>query len=428
MRLNATRLGSIASSRSFGDQLYDLAGEVPPLDLNFAGTKTLDPRVTFTRASTGTFVGSDGLIQAAAVDAPRFDHNPTTGESLGLLVEEARTNLLLQSNGFDTTWTNVNSSETSLSGTAPDGTNTAWELKDTSTVSAVIHTLSQSVSFISGTAYTVSCWMKAGVLTEGGFTFTATAFTSNLSARVSLSTGAVITTSPGVTASTQEFPNGWWRVSATATATATASAVMQIRIMDGGLAYIGTGTGTIFIWGAQLEAEAFPTSYIPTTTATVTRAADVASITGSNFSSWYRQDEGTVFVEGAVPVGLTGARALASIDNGTASERIQLNHNGTTAMSYLVVNGGTTQFSPSLVGNSFPVGEYRKLAIAVKATDFAAITTPGTVGTGSSGTMPIPTQLQIGFGPARNRPNLPIKRLTYWPVRLGNEVLQRITQ
>ena len=66
----------------------------PTLNLDFANTKTLDPRVTFTRASTGTFVGSNGLIQTAASNIPRFDHNPTTGESLGLLVEEARTNSL----------------------------------------------------------------------------------------------------------------------------------------------------------------------------------------------------------------------------------------------------------------------------------------------------------------------------------------------
>ena len=207
-------------------------------------------------ATVGEYIPTTSAINSA----PRFDHSITS----------TTTNLLLQSNGFDTTWTNTNSSETSLSGTAPDGTNTAWELKDTSDVSSVVHALNQSVSFISGTAYTVSCWMKAGVLTEGGFTFPAGAFTSNISARVSLSTGVVITTSAGVTASTQQFSNGWWRVSATATATATASAAMQIRIMNGGFAYIGTGTGTILIYGAQLETGSTATPYVPTTTAAAT--------------------------------------------------------------------------------------------------------------------------------------------------------------
>ena len=66
----------------------------PTLDLNFAATKRLDPRITYSRASTGTFVGSNGLIQSAAVNQARFEHNPLTGESLGLLVEDARTNLV----------------------------------------------------------------------------------------------------------------------------------------------------------------------------------------------------------------------------------------------------------------------------------------------------------------------------------------------
>jgi hypothetical protein len=75
----------------------------PTLDLNFAATKRLDPRITFTRASTATFVGADGLIQSAATNAARFDHNPATGESLGLLVEEARTNIETNSEFFK--WT-----------------------------------------------------------------------------------------------------------------------------------------------------------------------------------------------------------------------------------------------------------------------------------------------------------------------------------
>jgi len=60
----------------------------PSLDLNFAASKRLDPRITFTRASSATFVNEDGLIEAAGINQARFDHSPTTGESLGLLVEE----------------------------------------------------------------------------------------------------------------------------------------------------------------------------------------------------------------------------------------------------------------------------------------------------------------------------------------------------
>ena len=64
----------------------------PTLDLNFMATKVLDDRITFTRDGVGTYVDEDGLIKYASNNAPRFDHDPTTGESLGLLIEEARTN------------------------------------------------------------------------------------------------------------------------------------------------------------------------------------------------------------------------------------------------------------------------------------------------------------------------------------------------
>jgi hypothetical protein len=405
---------------------------LPSLNLDFANSKKLDPRVTFSRASVGTFVNENGLVATAASGVPRFDHDPVTGKCLGLLVEEARTNLLLQSNGFDTTWTNTNSSETSLSGTAPDGTNTAWELKDTSDASSVVHALNQTISFISGTAYTVSCWMKAGVLTEGGFTFPAAAFTFNLSVRVSLSTGAVITTSAGITATTQQFPNGWWRVSATATATATASASMQVRIMNGGVAYIGTGTGTILIWGAQIEAGAFATSYIPTTSATVTRAADVASITGSNFSSFYNQTEGTLFAD-SVQANITPVSRIVSASDNTTSNRIGLTRASASSgnINLTVTNAGTAQIAGVLLGSSLVAGTSNKVAAGYKAADFAGSVNGLVSVTQGTGTVPGSlTQLTIGNGDvlSNNPMNGTIKRLTYWPTRLANTTLQQITQ
>jgi hypothetical protein len=405
------------------------------LDLRFADNKTLGDAygggspVTFTRASTATFTGSDGLIKTAATNEARFTHDPTTGESLGLLVEEARTNLFLQSNGFDTTWTNTNSSKTSLSGTAPDGTNTAWELKDTSDASSAVHALNQTISFISGTAYTVSCWMKAGVLTEGGFTFPLAAFTFNLSVRVSLSTGAVIAVSSGVTATTQQFPNGWWRVSATATATATASASMQVRIMNGGVAYIGTGTGTILIWGAQIEAGAFATSYIPTTTATVTRAADVASITGTAFSSFYNQTEGTVFTDISINYTVPGTLfpLASSLSDGTFNNRIENGFLTASLAGYEISASGSAQVGVYPNASSALT---RRLATTYQFNNFAASVNGGSVSTDTSGIVPTVNQLRIGDRVTGGTQSLngTIRRLTYWPVRLANTTIQQITR
>ena len=173
-------------------------------------------------ATVGEYIPTTSTINSA----PRFDHNPTTGESLGLLVEEARTNLFLQSNQFDTTWTNTSSSETAASGTAPDGTNTAWELKDTLDVILTSHQVNQTITFTSGVTYTFTCWMKAGTLTQGGFVLPAAAFTTAINCRINLLTGSVITSSATLSTSTTLFPNGWVRVTATAVATATIAGVL----------------------------------------------------------------------------------------------------------------------------------------------------------------------------------------------------------
>ena len=82
----------------------------PSLNLNFARSKTLDPRITFSRTSAGTYVDDNGFIKTASADEPRFDHDHTTGESLGLLVEEARSNYYHRWNPTTDTATHINSS------------------------------------------------------------------------------------------------------------------------------------------------------------------------------------------------------------------------------------------------------------------------------------------------------------------------------
>jgi len=364
--------------------------------------------------------------------APRFDHNPTTGESLGLLVEEQRTNSLLQSNGFDTTWTNSNSSETASAGTAPDGTNTAWELKDTSDASSASHTLNQSVSFTSGTAYTFSLWAKAGTLSFVVLTFNAGAFGATLGTRFNLADGTVSSLAAGTTATVTAYPNGWYRITNTATATATATAQLNIRTsVSGGSSYQGDGTGTILIWGAQLEAGSFPTSYIPTTTATVTRSADVASISGSNFSGWYRADEGTVFADNT-SYAINNTR-IASFSDNTTSNRVLIARGSGSGgnINITVTVDGTVQVSSFIFASSLGANTALKVAGGFKASDFAGSVNGAAPTTRTSGSMATTVnQLGIGNGEVlgTNTFSGTIRRLTYWPQRLPNSTLQEITR
>ena len=444
------------------NSLWTAARAVPSLDLRFADNKSLVDAttgaslVTFTRASSGTFVDSAGVLQTAATDVPRFDHNPTTGESLGLLVEEARTNLLVQSNGFDTTWTNSLTSETANAGTAPDGTSTAWELKDTVDATASQHLLSQTpATFVSGTSYTFSVWAKSGTLSHIALTFPAPAFGATLTSRYSLATGTVISVAAGTTATVTAFPDGWYRVTTAATATASASAVLNIRLaLAGTTLYQGDGTGTILIYGAQLEAGAFATSYIPTTTATVTRAADVASITGTNFSSWFNGITGSFYSSTSIlgrnqtaSTATLYANGIFKIKDNTVNSNLSRTHHYHVDATQRIMAGARDASGIQFLSEntlSISTGSVYSMASAyTNASTDAAISvngrTPVNASSSTSITLTGLTTMLIGAGyfgaigggaPGGGSMYLNghIRRLTYWPTRFGSEVLQRITQ
>jgi len=229
--------------------------------------------------TVGEYIPTTSTINSA----PRFDHDPTTGESLGLLVEEQRTNLLLRSEELETTWTTIRASVSANAIVAPNGSLTADKLVEDSTATNT-HFIRQTSSVVSGTTYTLTVFAKAAERTQVNLQLT-TGFPSTTH-RVDLSTGSTIDTAGSpVATSIQPVPDGWYRISITQVANLTTS-VSQSNIfisVGGTTVYTGDGTSGIYLWGAQLEVGSFPTSYIPTTTAAATRAADVASISGSNF-------------------------------------------------------------------------------------------------------------------------------------------------
>jgi hypothetical protein len=286
---------------------------LPTLDLDFANSKTLDPRITFTRASGGSYVGADGLIKYAGVNEARFDHDPETGESLGLLIEEARTNLLTRSEEFDdASWSLTNSSILKADIISPDGSKNAYILKeDTSNGEHAIRRASQF--FSSGVSYTASFFVKKYNDSIRKIEIRA----SNLfwgGARVVFNptNGEIeIIGSPGVV-KIDKLNNGWYRVCITTTTTTGGSTVtFGLGIYpDNDRVYTGDGTSGVYIWGAQLEEGASPTSYIPTQASTRTRASDVATIQGKNFSDWFNPDAGTLYTALRINAALANMGAL----------------------------------------------------------------------------------------------------------------------
>lgn len=286
----------------------------PCLNLNFASAQTVDPRITFTRASTATRTNAKGLVETVASGVPRIDYDPVTLACKGLLIEEARTNLLTYSEQFDNAaWTKTRSSITTggtAPFTAPDGTTTADKLVEDSTASNNHYMyLASAASHSAGATLAFTVCVKADTRTgcgviggESGSDFFGARF--NLSAGT---TGSAWTGGTGslTSSSIQALSNGWYRctVVGIVNAGSTSSKPSIYLSNDDGttLAYSGDGTSGLYIWGAQLEAGAFATSYIPTVASQVTRAADVASMTGANFSSWYKNGEGTAVVAWAAP-------------------------------------------------------------------------------------------------------------------------------
>jgi hypothetical protein len=402
----------------------------PSLNLDFANTKQLDSRITFTRASTATRVNEFGLIESVAGGVPRFDHNPITGESLGLLIEEGRTNLFLRSEEFDdAAWTKTRSSIAPNVAIAPDGTMTADKLvEDTTAGSTHLIDTATSISFTNGTAYTISAFFKDSGRDFGRIGFTSSAFGATLSAFVTISTCTVGSFSSGVTAIATRYADGWCRLSASATATATAtgSPFVSPAFSSSSSVYTGDGVSGIFIWGAQLEVGAFPTSYIPTVASSVTRSADNASMTGTNFSSWYRADEGTLVISTPPLLERVASATIAKISDGGTSNFMTLIKNAGDPNLYAasVTTLGTTVAN---INNGQTTSTGGTLALAYKLDDFSFTAKGATPATDTSGGIPIVSQLNLG-ATASNVFSVAIKRLTYYPKRLTNAELQAVTK
>jgi hypothetical protein len=410
---------------------------VPSLDLRFADNKSLvdavtgQQLVTFTRASSGTFVDSAGTLQTAATNVPRFDHNPATGESLGLLVEEARTNLLLRSEEFDNaSWAKVGSTVTANTGTAPDGAATADLLTRTTTgVSYATQTLTKAASAIQ---YTFTVFAKQSVgnfcaLRVQGTYPSRVDVVFNLSSATVSTAATVFGSFTGPSASITPYANGWYRL--TVTGTSDAVVALQVLTSFNSNGTVADGTDSVsnsagLLWGAQLEAGAFPTSYIPTTTATVTRAADVVSITSSAFSSFYRADEGTMFADVTV-LSTAKTNQVISIDDGTTNNRIELRVVGAaTAILHNMTAGGVAQNNGSITVGSDP---RRVVALSYRSGD--ARLQSGVIGTTFTGaTVPTVTQIQLNKATfANGEINGTIRRFTFWTQRLPNPTPQSIT-
>jgi hypothetical protein len=350
--------------------------ESPSLDLNPAVPSTLDI-ITATRAGTATYTDASGNIQTAAANTVRVDH--VDGVPM-ILVEPAATNLLSYSEDFSQ-WSNISGGGGTLLtanyGISPDGTQNSTRVQ----FSGSSKQLSDNITTSSSS--TGSVWVKG---------------TSGETIRF------------GVYASEANFTlNGsWQRIQKQGTAT---SNLLTINT------YGGATARDLEIWGGQLEDGTVATSYIPTSGSAVTRAADDLVIDGSDFTNFYNQSEGTIYVEYEPRVLGTTNTALEFSD-GSADNRIF--SLAATAYHCYIIDGGVAQ--AVLDGGTNTAGVLTRLAFSYEANNIQASLDGGAVVSDTSASIPTVDRLILGNQTVANTwyLNGHIKRLIYWPHHSDN--------
>ena len=400
---------------------------LPRLALDFT-TASLDPRVTLTRAlNTATRVNSSGYIEAVNADAPRFDYDPVTLVCKGLLIEEQRTNSLLRSEQMGTSpWSVLNATVNATGGISPANTNTANVITDNATTGA--HGVFVLNGWPSGVQSTLSVYVKADTLSKVAIGNASTGAYSYFD----LQSGTNVANATGFTGTITPAGNGWYRITATHTASASQTLGIFSYVNVGNPSYSGTGQ-SFYAWGAQLEAGAFATSYIPTVASTVTRNADVVSMTGTNFSDWYNASEGAFAVQfdygNAASNVSAGGRFILSASDGTSGNRNVIYNRSGTAASGLTQVGGVTQALPGS-GTVIAADTVARSVYAYATDNFGFSLDGGAAATDTSGSVPTVDRLAIGgtgTGTAAFL-NGHVASLSYYPQRLINAELQSFSK
>jgi hypothetical protein len=402
----------------------------PTLDLNFARVKALDPRITFTRASGGTYVGADGLIKYAGVNEARFDHDPETGESLGLLIEEARTNLFTDSEikspetwggagsfGFDNI---VN----------PYGVNGpvyyAFQNPDTGVGEKVRPLNANGLINI-----TVSFFAKRRI---GGLNrdYVRIQFWQELISGGSLPLynfkfdGNNPSTTRYQNIKTEKYSNEWYKFSF--------NPIARTDFNDGvfganarfDIEADNSSGADNYVWGIQVEAGSFPTSYIPTQASTRTRATESVAITGKKFSDFYNQSEGTIFstTKSILPTGNNGI--IWSMDNTSTDteERTELFRVSTNYRVRMRPSSGIDTIFTNIVFSDQDLNNFNNCIVSYKRDDSTTFSNAISTFIVSRGEIPILNRLLFSSsGPQVKW----ISVFRYWPKRIPNIQIRLLT-
>ena len=361
----------------------------PSLSLDFT-IPALPSNITFNRAdNTATTINSSGYIESVLADAPRFSYDPITLMPQGLLIEEARSNLFPTSVTF-ASWTKTRCSVVASSPAVlgPDNVTTAYKwTEDTSPTTT--RQISSNTLIAGSNQRTYSFFAKAAERFILKVERTSS-FIGFFSHTFNLQTG---TASGG--GKIEPYKDEWYRCSGQFAPTQSSAGGIIIAVADanGNFSYTGDGTSGLYLFGAQGEDGSFVTSYIPNSgTTAVTRNADVATITGTNFSDFWQAGFGGATVR-ALPSTVSGIRPLLQFDDGTSNEIIALRGNTTNPELY-IVDGGAPQ--AQIDAGTIAANTAYSLTGWWAANDCKARKDSGAVVTDTTATIPTVTQARLG--------------------------------
>lgn len=392
---------------------------LPRLALDFT-TASLDSRVTFTRTgNTATVTNSSGLIAPINANLPRFDFNSITLACKGLLIEEARTNVCTYSSAIGGgTWLFLPSYAAQLNNAvSPDGTINASNIY--TVVSGSPRFTFREFTYTASQVYTLSVFAKSN--SKRWLCIYNPSGAGPGAAWFDLVDGVVGSVAAGFTSTITAFGNGYYRCTVTYTAPALGSQYFAMSDVNANLSLTTTANGTsgILVYGAQVELGAFATSYIPTVATAVTRNADDATMTGTNFTSWYNESAGTF---------------VSTFNSAASSANILVTQVAGNGRPLYIIGGGVIRIFDGTTtvnaGGTYTFGNVASAASTYGDGTMSCALNGGSVGTGvfdgSLGT----SGLYIGRNPAQGNEYIKghIQKIAFYPMRVSDRQLQAFSK
>ena len=408
--------------------LYRRAGEIPSFHISPAALGHARDLIseavlgTYNSASPAMAVGADGILFTPAANAPAIEYNPTTLSCLGARIWGVVTNRLLQSSDFATTWTQNNVIISANAATAPDQTNTADQFSPTINGASSQRFLRQDFSTTANDTYTLSVFAKVNTATTNGISLVVQDQSAANNFRCNFNLFALTTSPAGLnwatpTGSIIAYPNGWYRCSVTGV-TSTAHTSLRNSIFLNTFGSVPDTVGSVFLWGAQLNTGPLA-PYVPTTTTAASSTADVWDVLSlasgiNNIRSLYVRGRTTA----------SGIRGILSLNDNSASNRLELLSSGTDPKAVAVTSGSTVA---DLDGGTIAANVPFRLAVRFNADSYALSVNGATVVTDASGARAVIDRLFLGRDQAGNYMNGYIEETAGWTGALSDSALQAVT-